>query len=96
MSTNDTTGRWTPDAEKDFLARVDALVETRIGPEANAVAQTDTFAWDTFRLLAAEGIFATAFPTRFGGTEAPMRVRVQIIESIARVCSAAASRGRCR
>jgi alkylation response protein AidB-like acyl-CoA dehydrogenase len=91
MSTNDTTGRWTPDAEKDFLARVDALVETRIGPEANAVAQTDTFAWDTFRLLAAEGIFATAFPTRFGGTEAPMRVRVQIIESIARVCSAAAS-----
>ena len=91
MSTSDTTGRWTPDVERDFLAQVDALVETRIGPMANAVAQTDTFAWDTFRLLAAEGIFATAFPTRFGGTEAPMRVRVQIIESIARVCSAAAS-----
>lgn len=83
--------RWTPDAERSFLAHVDALVESTIGPDANRVGQQDEFAWETFRLLAREGVFATAFPERFGGTEAPMRLRVRIISSIARVCSAAAS-----
>lgn len=92
MSSNDPSGsRWNAATERSFLERVDTLVETRIGPEANRVAERDEFAWDTFRLLAREGVFATAFPERFGGTEAPMRLRVRIIESIARVCSAAAS-----
>ena len=86
-----TVGRWNAQTEREFLQRVDALVESRIGPEANRVGERDVFAWDTFRLLAAEGVFATAFPERFGGTEAPMRLRVRIIESVARVCSAAAS-----
>ncbi len=82
---------WTPDTERNFLARVEELVETRIGPAANRVGERDEFAWETFRLLAAEGVFATAFPVRFGGSEAPMRLRVRIIAAIARVCSAAAS-----
>lgn len=91
MTTSAEKVRWTPEAEREFLARVDFLVEERIGPMANEVGKVDEFAWDTFRLLAAEGVFATAFPERFGGSEAPMRLRVRIIESIARVCSAAAS-----
>lgn len=82
---------WTPDTERTFLARVEELVETRIGPTANRVGERDEFAWETFRLLAAEGVFATAFPVRFGGSEAPMRLRVRIIAAIGRVCSAAAS-----
>jgi alkylation response protein AidB-like acyl-CoA dehydrogenase len=84
-------GVWNGTSERAFLERVDTLVESQIGPQANRVAERDEFAWDTFRLLAGEGVFATAFPERFGGTEAPMRLRVRIIESIARVCSAAAS-----
>ncbi|TXL65306.1 acyl-CoA dehydrogenase family protein [Zeimonas arvi] len=91
MTTFSAKSGWTPEAEIEFLARVEALVEERIGPMANEVGKVDEFAWDTFRLLASEGVFATAFPTRFGGSEAPMRLRVRIIESIARVCSAAAS-----
>lgn len=82
---------WTPDREDAFAARVDDLVEREIGPRANAVGREDVFAWDSFRLLAAEGVFATAFPQAYGGSEAPMRLRVRIIESVARVCSAAAS-----
>ena len=87
----DTASTWDAAREADFLARVDQLVSQEIGPRANAVGEADGFAWDTFRLLAREGVFATAFPARFGGTEAPMRVRVRIIEAVAGVCSAAAS-----
>ena len=82
---------WTPDTEQAFLEHVERLVEQQIGPRANAVGRVDEFAWETFRLLAREGIFATAFPVRYGGTEAPLRLRVRIIEAVARVCSAAAS-----
>jgi acyl-CoA dehydrogenase len=74
-----------------MLERVRELADGRIGPDANRVAERDDFAWDTFRLLAAEGVIATAFPRELGGSDAPMRVRVRIIEALARVCSAAAS-----
>ncbi len=48
--------------EADMLARVQALVREQIGPQAEQVGREDVFAWDTFRLLAAEGVIATAFP----------------------------------
>lgn len=82
---------WTPESERDFLARVDRLVANEIGPRANEVGRVEEFAWESFRALAREGVFATGFPARYGGTEAPLRLRVRIIESVAKVCSAAAS-----
>ena len=72
-------------------ARVRRLADETIGPRANAVAEQDSFAWETFRTLCAEGVVATGFPRSLGGSEAPMRLRVRLIESLARVCSAAAS-----
>ncbi|WP_316149716.1 acyl-CoA dehydrogenase family protein [Cupriavidus sp. BIC8F] len=77
--------------EADMLARVQALVREQIGPQAEQVGREDVFAWDTFRLLAAEGIIATAFPRSLGGTGASMLLRVRIIEELARACSTAAS-----
>ncbi len=77
--------------ESSLLGRVRELVQERIGPDAVRVAREDVFAWDTFRLLSAEGIVATAFPRAFGGTEATMVLRVRIIEELASVCSTAAS-----
>jgi alkylation response protein AidB-like acyl-CoA dehydrogenase len=91
-SMNDSTpAGWTPEQEERLLARVRTLVDEKIGPHANRVAEQDDFAWETFRLLADEGVIATAFPRELGGTAAPMRLRVRIIETLARVCSAAAS-----
>lgn len=84
-------GAWTPEREAETLARARALADGPIGERANAVAEHDAFAWDTFRDLCAAGIVATGFPRAYGGTEAPMRLRVRIIEALARVCSAAAS-----
>jgi alkylation response protein AidB-like acyl-CoA dehydrogenase len=89
--TDDGSGAWTPAAEAALLARARTLADERIGPLANAVAERDEFAWDTFRLLCREGIVATGFPRRHGGTEAPMRLRVRIVEAMGRVCTAAAS-----
>ncbi|MCX7228035.1 MAG: acyl-CoA dehydrogenase family protein [Burkholderiales bacterium] len=82
---------WTPAREAETVALARAIADGPIGARANAVAEQDTFAWDTFRDLCASGIVATGFPVAHGGTEAPMRVRVQIVEALARVCSAAAS-----
>ncbi len=82
---------WTPEAEQEFMGRVERLVAQEIGPRANEVGRSETFAWESFRALAREGVFATSFPVRYGGTEAPLRLRVRIIEAVARVCSAAAS-----
>ncbi len=86
-----TTDGWTADAEQALLERVERLVDEEIGPRANAVGRSDEFAWESFRALCREGIIATAFPVQYGGTEAPLRLRVRIVERIARVCSAAAS-----
>lgn len=89
---SDAAARGAPAVSGDaLLERVRALVRERIGPDANRVAQTDEFAWDTFRLLADEGVIATAFPRALGGTEASMQLRVEIIAELARVCSTAAS-----
>lgn len=82
---------WTEAEQASMLARVRRLADETIGPRANAVAEQDSFAWKTFRTLCAEGVVATGFPRALGGTEAPMRLRVQLIEALARVCSAAAS-----
>lgn len=82
---------WTPAAEAALLARARELADREIGPRAAAVAEQETFAWDTFRALCREGIVATAFPRAFGGTEAPMRLRVRLVETMARVCTAAAT-----
>lgn len=80
-----------PPEEAKLLARVQTLVAEKIGPDAERVAREDVFAWDTFRLLSAEGIVATAFPRAYGGSEASMLLRVRIIEELAGVCSTAAS-----
>lgn len=78
-------------AEEALLARTRALADGPIGARANTVAEQDVFAWETFRDLCAAGIVASGFPRDLGGTEAPMRLRVRLIETLARVCSAAAS-----
>lgn len=77
--------------EAALLARVRTLVAEQIGPQADAVSQQDEFAWDTFGLLAREGVIATAFPRHLGGTEASMLARVCLIEELASACSTAAS-----
>ena len=77
--------------EAAMLARVQALVATHIGPDADRVGREDVFAWDTFRLLSREGVVATAFPREHGGTDASMLLRVRIIEELAAVCSTSAS-----
>lgn len=78
-------------AEAVMLAKVRALVAEHIGPRAEAVGQTDEFAWDNFRLLAREGIVATAFPREYGGSNASMLLRVRIIEELAGACTTSAS-----
>ena len=78
-------------SETAMLERVQALVTDKIGPNANAVGREDVFAWDTFRLLASEGVIGTGFPSVYGGTDATMALRVRIIETLAGVCSTAAS-----
>ena len=82
--------RLNPD-EQALLARVRTLVAERIGPDAASVAREDVFAWDTFHLLAREGVIATAFPRAWGGSEATMLLRVRLIEELASACSTAAS-----
>lgn len=77
--------------EQALVERVRTLVAEQIGPKAATVAREDVFAWDTFHLLAREGVIASAFPREYGGTEASMLARVRIIEELASVCSTAAS-----
>jgi alkylation response protein AidB-like acyl-CoA dehydrogenase len=91
MTTTRDASAWTGALEEETLERARALADGPIGARANAVAERDEFAWDTFRDLCASGIVATGFPREHGGAEAPMRLRVRIIEALARVCSAAAS-----
>jgi len=80
----------TPD-ERALMAKVRDLCRERIGPAAADVARSDTFCWDTFRLLCESGIVATAFPKEYGGSDARQLVRIRIVEELGRVCSAAAS-----
>ena len=82
---------WTPAREAEVVALARALADGPIGARANAVGEADVFAWDTFRDLCASGLVATGFPVGHGGSGAPMRVRVRVVEALARVCSAAAS-----
>jgi alkylation response protein AidB-like acyl-CoA dehydrogenase len=82
---------WTPTREAEVVEVARALADGSIGARADVVGETDVFAWDTFRELCASGLVATGFPVEHGGTGAPMRVRVRVIEALARVCSAAAS-----
>ena len=77
--------------EQAVVHHVRRLCTETIGPNAAAVGREDRFAWDTFRLLAREGIVATAFPKAFGGTDARQVLRIRIIEELGRVCSTAAS-----
>lgn len=79
------------DEERAMLERVRRLCRETLGPRAAEVARTDTFAWDTFRLLAREGVVGTAFPRAYGGTDAAQRLRIRIIEELGRVCSTSAS-----
>lgn len=78
-------------SEQAMVHKVRQLVREVIGPGAAEVARNDVFAWDTFRLLAREGVLATAFPRAYGGTDARQALRIRIIEELGRVCSAAAS-----
>lgn len=77
--------------ELQMLHKVRGLVVSHIGPNAHKVAQKDEFAWDTFRLLANEGVIGSAFPVQYGGTDARQVLRIRIIEELGRVCSASAS-----
>src|SRR5690606_6192863 len=42
-------------------------------------------------LLARSGVLATAFPKKYGGSEARQVVRIRILEELGRTCSTAAS-----
>lgn len=77
--------------ERATLERMRALCRDQFGPKAAEVARQDTFAWDTFRTLAREGIVATAFPRDYGGSDARQVLRTRLIEEAARVCSTTAS-----
>ncbi|MBC5763994.1 acyl-CoA dehydrogenase family protein [Ramlibacter albus] len=77
--------------ELAVVQRVRELCRSTFGPKAAEVAKQDVFAWDNFRLLAREGIVGTAFPRRFGGTDARQQLRIRIIEELGRVCSTSAS-----
>ncbi|MFA7665950.1 MAG: acyl-CoA dehydrogenase family protein [Burkholderiaceae bacterium] len=77
--------------EQAVLAKTRRLARELIGPQAAQVGREDVFAWETFRLLADEGIVATAFPREYGGSDARQVLRIRIIEELGRVCSAAAS-----
>ena len=79
------------DEERATVERVRRLTKDVLGPMAAEVAQTDSFAWDTFRRLAREGIVGTAFPRQYGGTDARQALRIRIIEELGRVCSTSAS-----
>ena len=79
------------DDEQQLIERLRGLCRSHFGPQAAEVARQDVFAWDTFRLLAREGIVATAFPKAYGGSDARQVLRIRIIEELARVCSTAAS-----
>ena len=77
--------------ELAILTRMRALSRDVFGPQAATVASRDVFAWDTFRTLVDEGMIATAFPRRYGGTDARQELRVRLIEEAGRVCSTTAS-----
>lgn len=77
--------------ERAMVRRVRELCMSFFGPRAAEVAKEDVFAWDHFRLLAREGVVGTAFPKRFGGTDARQALRIRIIEELGRVCSTSAS-----
>jgi len=77
--------------EQKLIARLRSLCDSDIGPNAAKVGGEDVFAWDTFRLLADNGIIASAFPRAYGGAGSRQAVRIRIIEELGRVCSAAAS-----
>ena len=74
-----------------MIERLRGLCRSHFGPQAAEVARQDVFAWDTFKLLAREGIVATAFPKAYGGSDARQVLRIRVIEELARVCSTAAS-----
>lgn len=77
--------------EQAIVANVRRLAKEVLGPNAAAVARQDVFAWETFRLLAREGVIGTAFPREAGGTDARQVLRIRIVEELGRVCSASAS-----
>jgi alkylation response protein AidB-like acyl-CoA dehydrogenase len=77
--------------ERALLDTTRRLVRETIGPNADTVAQEDVFAEDTFRLLVEHRIIGTAFPHKYGGSDARQRLRIRLIEELGRVCSAAAS-----
>ncbi len=80
-----------PADERGIVAQVRTLARESLGPQAAQVAERDVFAWDTFRLLARQGVVGTAFPRAHGGTDVRQVVRVRIIEELGRVCSTSAS-----
>ena len=77
--------------EQQVVQHVRELCRSTLGPGAAEVAKQDVFAWDNFRLLCREGVVGTAFPRRFGGTDARQQLRIAIIEELGRVCSTSAS-----
>lgn len=77
--------------EQALLARMRALCSSTFGPRAAEVARQDVLAEDNLRILAREGIIATAFPRAYGGTDARQALRIRLIEEASRVCSATAS-----
>ena len=79
------------EGELAVITRLRELARSFFGPRAADVAKQDVFAWDHFRLLAHEGLVATAFPRTYGGTDARQVLRIRIIEELGRVCSTSAS-----
>ena len=77
--------------ERACIDRLRSLCREVFGPQAAEVGRQDSFAWDTFRTLAREGMVATAFPKAYGGSDARQLLRVRMLEELGRVCSTSAS-----
>jgi alkylation response protein AidB-like acyl-CoA dehydrogenase len=79
---------WLPAEIVELRARARAAVEKHLAPVAREIGSReesrDSFAWDAFRGLAAEGLFAVPFADPFGpGLEYPMLGTCTVTEEIA-------------
>ena len=79
---------WLPDEIVELRAEARAAVAARLAPHARDIGQReesiDSFPWEAFRGLAAEGMFAVPFDAEFGrGLRHPMLGTCTVTEEIA-------------
>jgi acyl-CoA dehydrogenase len=76
------------DAELDaFRDGVRRFVEREIAPNVAAWDEAETFPRDLYRRAASAGLLGVGYPEEYGGTPAPMRLRMIATEEVARAGS---------